>query len=79
MLIIIVITDENLLESTVTICMQNFVGKALGKRIVGRPRSRCKNNIKTNSRGAGCEDQKSWTWLRFGVAGFDVSGVESCG
>ena len=46
-----------------------LVGKPKGKRTFGRPRHRCKNNIKMDLRDVGWETRTGSIWLRIGTGG----------
>jgi hypothetical protein len=46
-----------------------LVGKPEGKKSLGRPRRRKKDNIKMNLREVGCRAWAGLIWLRIGTGG----------
>jgi hypothetical protein len=46
-----------------------LVGRPEGKRPLGRPRHRWKDNIKMNPREIGIDGQTGFDWLRIGCIG----------
>jgi hypothetical protein len=46
-----------------------LVGKPEGKRLLGRPRRRCEDNIKMDLREIGIDGRTGFGWLRIGSSG----------
>jgi len=46
-----------------------LVGKPKGKRLLGRPRCRCEDNIKMDLQEVICGVWTGWSWLRIGTGG----------
>jgi hypothetical protein len=49
-----------------------LIGIPLGKRLFGRPRRRCCDNIKVDLREVDCEDGRWMELAGFGISGFEL-------